>query len=204
MDSSQVGVLEEANQVSLRRLLESEDGRSLESQVSLEVLGDLTDKSLEGELADEELSRLLVSADLSESDSSGSVSVGLLDSAGGGGGLAGSLGGELLSGGLASSGLSCGLLGTGHFKLVSSLVKLCNLIIDIIRVTQTIFEHFKNKNTLGPKLATQHQNLFYVFERWPRGRKLKWNTVPSVTFRIRKLIFDVGLLVVFCRGCSYS
>lgn len=53
MDGAQVGVLEESNKVSLSRLLKSEDGRALESKVSLEVLGDFTNKSLEGELSDQ-------------------------------------------------------------------------------------------------------------------------------------------------------
>jgi hypothetical protein len=114
MDSTKVGVLEKTNKVSLGGLLKGKDGRSLESEVSLEILGDLTNKSLEGELADEKLGRLLVSADLSESHSAGSVAMGLLDTASGGGRLAVRLGSELLSGGLASSGLSCGLLSTGH------------------------------------------------------------------------------------------
>merc|ERR1712047_208788 len=90
------------------------DGRALEPQVSLEVLGDLTDQTLEGQLADEQLSGLLVPPDLTEGHGTGPVPVGLLHTSGGGGGLAGSLGGELLPGGLASGGLSGGLLGTGH------------------------------------------------------------------------------------------
>ena len=36
-------------------LLEGHDGGRLESEVGLEVLGDLTDETLEGELSDEEL-----------------------------------------------------------------------------------------------------------------------------------------------------
>ena len=50
MDGAQVGVLEEADEVSFRRLLESEDGRRLEAKVRLEVLGDLADEALEGSL----------------------------------------------------------------------------------------------------------------------------------------------------------
>jgi hypothetical protein len=115
MDSAKVGILEQAHEVSLGRLLQSQHGGSLEAKISLEVLGDLTHKSLEGKLADKKLSRLLVSADLTKSHGAGSVSVGLLHASGGGGGLAVGLGGELLSGGLASGGLTCGLLGTSHF-----------------------------------------------------------------------------------------
>ena len=52
MDGAEVGVLEESDQVSLTRLLQSHDGRTLEPQVSLEVLGDLSHQTLEGQLAD--------------------------------------------------------------------------------------------------------------------------------------------------------
>ena len=114
VDGAQVGVLEKTNEVSLASLLEGHDSGALEAEVSLEVLGDLTDKTLEGELADEELSGFLVSSDLTESNSSWPVPVGLLDTSGGRGGFAGSLGGQLLPGSLSSSGLTGGLLGTSH------------------------------------------------------------------------------------------
>ena len=97
MDGGQVGVLEETDQVGLSGLLESKNGRSLESQVSLELLSDLTDETLEWELSDQELSRLLVTSDLTESDSTWSVSVRLLDTSSRWGGLSGSLGSELLT-----------------------------------------------------------------------------------------------------------
>ena len=51
----------------------------------LEVLSDLTNKTLEGELADEQLGRLLVATDLAESDGSGPEAMGLLDTTGSGG-----------------------------------------------------------------------------------------------------------------------
>ena len=68
MDGAQVGVLKEGDQVSLNGLLESTDGGRLEAQVRLEVLGNLTNQTLEGELADQELSGLLVATDLTQSD----------------------------------------------------------------------------------------------------------------------------------------
>lgn len=70
VDGAQVGVLKEGDEVSLNGLLESTDGGGLEAEIRLEVLGDLTDETLEGELADQELSRLLVATNLTESDSS--------------------------------------------------------------------------------------------------------------------------------------
>jgi len=114
VDGTQVGVLEQGNKVSLNGLLKSTNGRRLEAEVRLEVLGDFTDETLEGELSDQELSRLLVTTDLTESDSSRLVSVGLLDTTGRGGGLAGSLGCKLLTGSLATSGLASGLLSASH------------------------------------------------------------------------------------------
>lgn len=82
VDGAQVGVLEQADQVALACFLQGHDRSALESQVSLEVLGNLTDQSLERQLSDQELSRLLVSSDLSQGHSSWSVSVRLLDSSG--------------------------------------------------------------------------------------------------------------------------
>ena len=114
MDGTQVGVLEEADQVGLGCLLECSNSGALEPQVSLEVLGDLTNQPLEGELPDEKLSGLLVATDLTESNRAGPVAMGLLDTSGGWCALPGCLGGELLPWGLASSGLAGGLLRTSH------------------------------------------------------------------------------------------
>ena len=114
VDGAQVGILEETNKVGLGGLLEGKNSRSLETKVTLEILGDLPDQTLEGELADQEIGGLLVPADLTKSDGSWTVTVGLLHASGGGGGLTGSLGGELLTGGFASGGFTGGLLGTGH------------------------------------------------------------------------------------------
>lgn len=68
VDGAEVGVLEERDEVRLNGLLEGADSRALEAEVALEVLGDLTDKTLERQLADKELSRLLVATDLTERD----------------------------------------------------------------------------------------------------------------------------------------
>ena len=114
MDGTQVGVLKQTNQISLTGFLESHDSRALESQVSLEVLGNFSHQTLEGQLADEELSGLLVSSDLTESNSSWPVSVGLLNSSSGWSRFSCSLGGQLLSWSLSSSRFSCSLLGTSH------------------------------------------------------------------------------------------
>jgi histone H3 len=68
VDSAEVGVLEEGDEVSLNGLLKSTDGGGLEAEVGLEILSNLTDETLEGELADQELGGLLVTTDLTESD----------------------------------------------------------------------------------------------------------------------------------------
>ena len=122
VDSAEVGVLEERDEVGLRGFLESDDGGSLESKIILEVLGDLTYEALEGQLADEELRGFLVSTDFTESDGSWSVAVRLLDSSGSWRALTGGLGGKLLARCFTTSGLPCGLLGSGHLVLISFLI----------------------------------------------------------------------------------
>ena len=117
MDGAQVSILKKTNKVSLSSLLKSKNSRSLESKVSLEVLCDLSDKSLERKLSDQEFGRLLVSSDLSKGDGTWTVSVWLLDSSGGWGRLSGGLGCKLLSWGLSSGGLSCGLFCSSHFEI---------------------------------------------------------------------------------------
>jgi len=114
VDGAQVGVLEQADQVSLAGLLKSSNSGRLEPEIGFEILSDFPHQTLEGQLPDEKLSRLLVSSDLSESHGAGPVSVRLLHSSGGGSGLPGSLGGELLPGSFSSGGFTSGLLGTGH------------------------------------------------------------------------------------------
>merc|ERR1712213_230381 len=89
VDGAQVGIFEKTNQVSLRSFLESHDGRRLETQVSLEILGDFSDETLEGQLADQKFSGLLVTTDLTKSDGTGPITMGLLDTSGGGGGFPG-------------------------------------------------------------------------------------------------------------------
>merc|ERR1719502_1427598 len=114
VDRAEVGVLEEADEVGLGRLLEREDRRRLEAQVGLEVLRDLAHEALEGQLADQELRRLLVLANLAQRDGARAVAVGLLDAARRRGRLARGLGRELLAGGLAAGRLARRLLGARH------------------------------------------------------------------------------------------
>lgn len=117
VDSAEVGVFEETDEVSLAGLLKGHDRRALEAEIGLEVLRDLSHEALEGQLADEELGALLVATDLSESHRPWPVAMGFLHPPGGWGALPGCLGGELLPGGFASGGLASSLLGTGHLPV---------------------------------------------------------------------------------------
>jgi len=114
VDGTQIGVLEEGDEVSFNGLLESADGRGLEAEIRFEVLSDFADETLEWELADQEFSRLLVATDLTEGDGSWLVAMGLLDTSGRRRRFTGSLGCESLTRGLATGGLASSLLGTGH------------------------------------------------------------------------------------------
>jgi len=116
VDGAKVGVFEETNEVGLGGFLEGEDSGALETEVVLELGGNLADESLEGELADEELGGLLETSDLAESDGARSEAVGLLDTTSGGGLLDGGLGGDVLSGGLATSVLASSVLCACHVK----------------------------------------------------------------------------------------
>ncbi len=126
VDGAEVGVFEETDHVGFGGLLEGEDGGRLESEVVLEVSGDVTDESLEGEFADEELSGFLEFSDFSESDGTGTESVGSLDTTGGL--LGGSLGGNVFSGVFTSGTLASGHLGAGHLILIINLNRFCNCL----------------------------------------------------------------------------
>lgn len=124
VDGAQVGVLEQADQIGLAGLLQGHDGRALEAQIGLEVLGDLADEALERQLADQQLGRLLVTTDLTEGDGAGPVTVGLLDATGGRSALASGLGRQLLTRCLSTGRLASGLLRTCHcFFFESSLLR---------------------------------------------------------------------------------
>lgn len=93
VDSAQIGVLKQADEIGFGGLLQGEDGGALKAQVGLEVLGDLADETLEGELADEELGRLLELANFTKGDGSRAIAMGLLDTSRGRGRLTSGLGG---------------------------------------------------------------------------------------------------------------
>ena len=123
MDGEHVGVVKETDKVRLGRLLERQDGRRPEAQVGLEILGDLTDKALEGQLAHQQVGGLLVLADLAKGDRSRAVAMGLFllldSSSSGGGGITSGIDSKSLTRGLAAGRLArCGLLGSGHLEMM--------------------------------------------------------------------------------------
>ena len=95
VDGTQVGVLEQSNKVSFGSFLERQNSGGLETEIGLEVLSNLTNKTLEGSLADKEIGRLLVLADLTESNSSRAITVGFLYTSGSRCGLTGSLSNQI-------------------------------------------------------------------------------------------------------------
>ena len=118
VNGAEVGVFEKSDHVGFSGLLESEDGRGLESKIGLEIVGNFSDESLERKLSNEELSRFLESSDLSEGDGTGLEAVGSLDTGGGDGSRGFALGrlvGNGLSGGLGGGSFSSGMLGSSHF-----------------------------------------------------------------------------------------
>jgi len=56
VNGAQICVLKEADKVSLRGLLQGKNSRTLEAKITLEILSNLTHKTLEGQLANEEIS----------------------------------------------------------------------------------------------------------------------------------------------------
>jgi hypothetical protein len=116
VDSAQVGIFKETDEVGFSCLLQSQHSRALESKIGLEVLGDFSHQPLEGQLADQELGTLLVLPDLTKSDGSWPVSVRLLHSSCGRSRLPCCLSCQLLPGSLASRGLPGSLLGTSHLR----------------------------------------------------------------------------------------
>nr|KYP67825.1 hypothetical protein KK1_024178 [Cajanus cajan] len=116
VNSAEVSVFEESNEVSLSGFLKRRNGAALEPQIRFEILCDFANETLKRKLSDEKLGALLVLPDLPESHRSRPEPVGLLHSAGGRSRFPGGLRGQLLPGSLAAGGLAGCLLGTRHLK----------------------------------------------------------------------------------------
>nr|KAF6285932.1 hypothetical protein mMyoMyo1_009491 [Myotis myotis] len=124
MDSTQVGVFKQANQIGLTCLLQSTNGRALEAQVCFEVLSNFSHQTLEGKLANEKLSGLLITSNFTKCHGSRPVATRLLHPSGGGHTLPSGFGRQLLPRRFAPGRLAGGLLGTSHGAGTSSLTPL--------------------------------------------------------------------------------
>ena len=71
MDGTQVGIIEQAQQVSFAHFLQCHDGAALKAQVSLEVMVDFAHQTLEWDLANQQLGRFLLSSDFTQRNSPG-------------------------------------------------------------------------------------------------------------------------------------
>jgi len=129
VDCAQVGVFEKTDQVGFTGFLEGHDSWALETKISLEVLSDFTDQSLEWEFSDQKFCALLVSSDFTESDGSWPVSVWFLDSTSCRCALTCGLGGKLLSWSLSSGGFTCGLLCTCHCVVFTEFLEISERIM---------------------------------------------------------------------------
>ncbi|CAL9098897.1 unnamed protein product, partial [Musa textilis] len=114
VDGAEIGILEEPHEIGLGSLLQRRHSRALEAQVGLEVLGDLTDQTLERQLPDEQLRALLVLTDLPQSHRPGAEAMWLLHAASRRGRLPRRLRRQLLPGCLPAGGLPGRLLRTRH------------------------------------------------------------------------------------------
>lgn len=123
VNRAKVGVLEQSDEVGLAGFLQGHDGRALEAEISLEVLSDLADQSLERQLANQKLRALLVTTNLTKRDSSRTVTMRLLHTTSCGSALACSFRRQLLTRGLASGRLASGLLGSCHLECCSYAVR---------------------------------------------------------------------------------
>jgi hypothetical protein len=70
MNSAEICVLKQTNEVSFGSFLKSGNSAALESEICFEILSDFPNKSLERKLPDQKLGALLVLSDFSESNSS--------------------------------------------------------------------------------------------------------------------------------------
>merc|ERR1719328_539722 len=116
MDGAQVGIFEKSNQISLGCFLKSHDSARLKSQVSLEILSNFTNKSLEGQLANQKLGRLLVTTNFTKSHSTGTITMWFLHSSGSRSRFPCSFCSQLFTRSLSSGGFTGGLFGTSHLE----------------------------------------------------------------------------------------
>lgn len=121
VDCAQIGVLEETDHVGFCCLLEGENCLALESDLLLELSGDLAHQTLERQLPDEEFGTFLVLPDLAECDCSWFEAMRLLDTRREGSSLSGDfLGNKLLPWYFLRRSLPRSLLCPCHFSVSST------------------------------------------------------------------------------------
>ena len=81
VNGTQIGVRKKVGQVGFRGLLQSHNGRRLETQVRLKVRGDFSHQTLEWQLSNQEFRALLIATNLAQGDGAGAIAVGFLDAA---------------------------------------------------------------------------------------------------------------------------
>ena len=116
---TQIRILEQAYHVCLSRLLQRKQSCSLELDIWLEIMSNLSHQSLERKLAQKEFGAFLVLPDLSQSYGARSVSVGFLDPPMRRCHLPGSFCSQSFSRGLSSGSFSGSLLCSRHVERFS-------------------------------------------------------------------------------------
>lgn len=116
MNRTEVGVLEQSNEVGFGSFLERGNSATLKPQISLEVLRNFPYESLKRKFSDEKLGAFLVLSDFPQRHRPWTEPVRLLHTAGRRSGLPGSLRRQLLTWRLTAGGLPSGLLRTSHVE----------------------------------------------------------------------------------------
>ena len=208
VDRTEVCVFEETNQIGFACLLQCHHSRALEAQLSLEILGDLTDETLEGQLADEKFGALLVAADFSEGNCAGPVAMRLLNTAGGRSAFSGCLSRQLFSGCFSSGRLASCLLGTSHLESVSG--RALGISIEVIRENELtlrfppfyISERGFRVNFVTA-MVTCDWSVLRIF-CFPRRRSEPEVNEGQVDVDCVQVIIFHNLLIMFISACSNS
>jgi len=117
VDSAQVSIFEQADEVCFGSLLKRHYGGALESKIAFEILSNLTNETLEWEFANKKIRAFLELADFSKSDGSGTIAMWLHDSNEWGCGTT-SGNSRQLARCFATGGFTSSLFGTSHSEVV--------------------------------------------------------------------------------------
>ena len=114
VNGTEISVFKESNQISLSSFLQRRHGTALEPKIGLEILCDLTNKTLERKFSDQKLRTLLILSDLPQGHCTWPETMRLLHTTGCRSRLPGSFCGQLLSRSLTSGGFASCLFGSCH------------------------------------------------------------------------------------------